>query len=194
MSTLRRNYDQAGLFIFAIFFAGIILGSLFSNTLDPTIDPKVADVSSLVSGFIDNTNHNGLSNSYLLGSSFMTYGKQVVLIWGFGILPITIPLISLLVGVQGFSYGFTTSFFVMEYNLKGLLLGLGAYGVQGTLFVFIMILLAIEATRYGRKNRPVSAKIYFVYLLVSVIGVGVISLYETYIAPRVIQEIITRFF
>lgn len=191
---MRRKYETARIFIFSAFFAGVIIGSLFSNTLDPTIDTNVLEISNLLSGFIANINLNGFSTSYLLGSSLVNYGKQILLIWTLGLFPITIPLIGLLVGAQGFSYGFTTSFFVMEYNLKGLLLCLGAYGVQGSLFVFIMFLLSIEATRFGRKDRAVSPKIYFIYLLFSIVGVSIISLYEAYVAPRVIQGIITRFF
>lgn len=191
---MGRKYESTQIFIFSIFLVGIILGSLFSNTLDPAIETDVVEISNLVSGFIASISLNGLSSSSLLGSSLVTYGKQVLLIWALGLFPITIPFIGLLVGIQGFSYGFTTSFFVMEYNLKGLLLCLGAYGVQGTLFVFILFLLSIEATRFGKNDRAVSRKIYFIYLLASILGVCVISLYEAYVVPRIIQGIITRFF
>ncbi len=182
------------LLIITIFLVGIIIGSLFSNTLDPSIDKEIAELSKLVDGFIVNINLNGLSHSYLLGKSFLTYSKQVLLIWLFGLFPITIPLIGLLVGIQGFSYGFTTSFLLMEYNLKGLLLSFAAYGVQGTLFVFMMFHLSTEAVRFARKNMAVSPKIYFIYLLVAISAVILIALYESYIAPVIILEVITRFF
>lgn len=194
MRALRYKHEKTGSYIIAIFLAGIIMGSLFSNTLDPSMDTQAAEIASLVSNFISNTNNNGLSKAYLLGSSLLTYGKQVILIWLFGLFPITIPLIGLLVGVQGFSYGFTTAFFVMEYNLKGFLLCLGAYGMQGTVFVLIMFLLATEAVRFGRKDRPVSPKIYAIYLLVALASVSLIAIYETYGAPIIIQGIMTRFF
>ncbi len=192
--TMGQKYERTGIFMMVIFFTGIIIGSLFSNTLDPAMNSDVAGVSTLVGSFIANINTNGLPSSYLLWSSLMTYGKQMLLIWAFGLFPITIPFIALLVGVQGFSYGFTTSFFMMEYNLKGLILCLGAYGVQGTMFVLMMFLLSTEAARFGRGHMTVSPKIYFMYLLVAIVGVSAVSVYETYVAPKVIQAIITRMF
>lgn len=194
MRALGQKHERTGIYIVAIFLAGIIIGSLFSNTLDPSIDKQAAEISGLVSNFISTTNNNGLPRAYLLSSSLLTYGKQVILIWLFGLFPITIPLIGLLVGIQGFSYGFTTAFFVMEYNLKGFLLCLGAYGVQGTVFVLIMFLLATEAVRFGRKDRPVSPKIYLTYLFAAIVGISLVSVYETYGAPMIIQEIMIRFF
>ncbi|HHX60754.1 MAG TPA: hypothetical protein GX707_08575 [Epulopiscium sp.] len=200
---MRRKYGRSytsfknqmpQILICSIFIMGVVIGSLFSNTLDSSIDSGAFETSQLVNGFIVNINLNGLSNSYLLGRSILTYGKQVALIWLFGLFPATIPLIGLLVGVQGFSYGFTTSFFVMEYNLNGVLLCLAAYGIQGTLFVIVMFLLSIEAFRFAKKDMAVSPKMYLLYLLVAIGAVIMIALYESYIAPVIIQEIITTFF
>lgn len=203
MKTLRRKYERSyrsfknhipQIFIFSIFLMGIMIGTLFSNSLDPNLDSGAVEVSKLVDGFIVNMNLNGLSHSSFLGRTFVTYSKQALFIWLFGLFSITVPFIGLLVGALGFSYGFTTSFFVMAYNLNGLLLCLVAYGVQGTLFVLIIFLLSIEAVRFAKKDMPVSPKIYFIYLLVAMVGVGIISLYESYIAPMMIQNVITAFF
>lgn len=180
--------------IFAVFVTGIIIGSLFCNSLDSSTDSGAAEVSKLVDGFITNINLNGLPDSYLVGRSFFTYGKQVLFIWVFGLFALTIPLMGLIIGIQGFSYGFTTSLFVIKYNFKGLLLCFGAYGLQGAVFVYIMYVLSSEAISFVRKEAQVSPKRYFINLLIALVGVGFIALYESYVMPMVIQLIIQTFF
>lgn len=173
---------------------GIMIGSLFANSLDGLADSGFLEISRLVDSFILKANSNQLYDPYVMGASFLTYSKQVFLIWLFGLFPLTIPLIGLLLGFQGFSYGFTSSFFLMKYNLKGLVLCFGAYGVHGTLFVLMIFLLSIEAIRFGKKDQAVSPKVYLIYLLVAIISVGLVSLYEAYIVPLVIQNIIRLLF
>lgn len=180
--------------IVIVFIIGIIIGSLFSNTLYNSMDSEAIEITKLVEGFIVNINLNGLSSSYLLRRSLLTYGKQVLFIWLFGLFSITMPFIGLLVAVQGFSYGFTTSFFVMQYNLKGLLLCFAAYGIQGTLFVCIMFMLSVEGIRFAKKDSGVNSKVYLIYLLVAMFCTTILSLYESYIAPILIQNTITTFF
>lgn len=192
--TLRRKYEKTNIAIFSIFITGVIIGSVFANNLDRSIDSSAAEVSQLVSGFIINTNINEFSSLYLFGRSFLTYSKHLVLIWLLGLFKLAAPLIGLLVGILGFSYGFTTSFFIMEYSLKGLSLCLATYGFQGTIFVFINFILSIEALRFVRKDRAVSSKIYLLYLLASIFGVFMIALYEAYIAPIIIQDMLRSFF
>lgn len=190
--SFKKNIPQV--FVILTFFMGIIIGSLFSNSLDSLTDSGLVEISKLVDGFILKANSNQLYDPYIMGASFLTYSKQVILIWLFGLFPITIPLIGVLLGLQGFSYGFTTAFFVIKYNFKGLLLCMGAYGLHGTLFVLLIILLSIEAIRFGRKDRAVSPKVYFIYLLVAIISVGLISLYEAYLVPLIMQNIIRLVF
>ena len=199
--TLRRKYERSYkplqdqmpyLIILTIFLVGIIFGSLFSNSLE--LDDHVMEVSKLIDQFIGNINSQAIPSSYLLIRSFMTYSKPIIFIWLFGLFPITIPFIGLLIGIQGFSYGFTTSFLIIQYNLKGFLLCLAAYGVQGTLFVIMIFILSGEAIRFGRKDKAVSPKVYLLYLLVAILGVGIISLYESYVVPVLIQQVIVTFF
>lgn len=200
---MRRKYERnykdfknkmPQILIFAVFLTGIIIGSLFCNSLNSSADSGAAEVSKLVDDFITNINLNGLPDSYLVGRSFLTYGKQVIFIWLFGLFAFTIPFIGLIVGIQGFSYGFTTSLFVVKYNLKGLLLCLGAYGVQGALFVYMIYILSSEAISFIRKEARVSSKRYFMNLLIAMAGVGLIALYETYIMPVVVKFIIETVF
>ena len=158
------------------------------------MDSQMEEVESLVENFIVNININSLPKSYLFTRSLVTYGKQALLIWLFGLFVVTIPLIGLLVAVLGFSYGFTTSFFVMQYNLKGLLICFAAYGIQGTLFAVMMFLLATESIGFAKKEKTISMKLYMIYLVAVIIFVGILSLYEAYLAPIFIQHTIATFF
>jgi len=201
--TLRKKYERryrtikknlAQLIISLIFLLGIILGSLYFNTIDSSLDSGIAEISLLLDNYIDTITQDQVANSYLLGSTFINYAKQIIFVWVFGLTSITIPLIMLIVGIQGFSYGFTSSFFMMKYNAKGLILCLVAYGIQGSFYIYIMYSLSMAAIRFTKKDVRVKPKIYFSYFLASLIGVCIISLYETYIMPVVIQYVIERFF
>jgi len=180
--------------IISIFCVGIIIGSLFSNQLHNPTSSQMQEVEKLIESFIVNINVNNVPKSYLFTKALVTYSKQIVLIWLFGLFAMTIPLIGLLVGVLGFSYGFTTSFFLIQYNLKGLLICLAAYGIQSTLFVSVIFLLSMESIRYAQKEKTINFKTYMVYLLVAILVAIVLALLETYIAPIFIQETITTFF
>lgn len=180
--------------IVTLFCVGMMMGSLFSNKLYMPMDSQMKEIESLVDNFIVNININSLPRPYLFTRSLITYGKQVLLIWLFGLFSLTIPLIGLLVGVLGFSYGFTTSFFVMKYNLKGLLICFAAYGIQGTLFTVMIFLLATESIGFGKKEKTISLKPYMIYLFTGITFVVILSLYEAYLAPIFIQHTITTFF
>lgn len=180
--------------IVSIFCVGIIIGSLFSNQLHNPTNSQIEEVEKLIESFIVNINVNSIPKSYLFTRALVTYSKQVLLIWLFGLFALTIPLIGLLVGVLGFSYGFTTSFFVIQYNLKGLLICLAAYGIQSTLFASIIFLLSMESIRYAQKEKTINFKTYVIYLLVAILLAIILALFEAYIAPIFIQQTITTFF
>ena len=200
---MRRKYGRKyksfknqlpQIIIVSLFCIGIIMGSLFSNQLHTPMNSQMKEIESLDENFIVNININSLPKSYLFTRSIITYGKQVLLIWLFGLFSLTIPLIGLLVAVFGFSYGFTTSFFVMKYSLKGLLICFAAYGIQGTLFTCMIFLLAMESAGFAKKEKTLSLKIYMIYLFAGIVFVMMLSVYEAYIAPILIQHTIRTFF
>ncbi len=188
--SLKNNLPQ--LILATIFLAGIIVGSLFANQSPG--DSQLGEVEKLVEGFLVNININSVPRSYLLTSALLTYGKQIVLIWLFGFFLLTLPLIGLLLAVLGFSYGFTSSFFIVQYGFKGLFIILAAYGVQGTLFVSTIFVLALESIRYAQKEKTTNFKIYTIYLVGACLIVVFLALFEAYLAPILIQQIITMFF
>lgn len=200
---MRRKYGKRytplknqlpHIIICSIFCIGIIIGSLFSNKSYTPIDNQMHEIESLVENFIANININSLPKSYLMTKAFSNYSKQVLLVWTCGLFYLTTPLIGLLVGVLGFSYGFTTSFFVMQYGFKGLLICFAAYGIQGTLFASLIFLLAVESFGFAQKEKTVSFKIYIIYLIVALFGVIMLAIYEAYVAPVFIQHTIMTFF
>lgn len=197
---MRRTYGRSYLsiklylpqiIVISFFCLGIIIGPFFASTLDVT---KTHDITQIIENFMVNLDMNELPTHYLLKQSILTHGKIVLFIWIFGLFPLTMPLTSLLIGIQGFSYGFTTSFFIMQYSLKGLLLCLGAYGIQGGAFVCMLYILATQSIQFSQKKTKVSFKNYLLYLLGSVIIVIVIALVEAYISPAIIRYIMNTIF
>jgi len=200
---LRRKYGRKHrsfinqlpeIIIVSIFCLGIIIGSLFANQLYKPMSSQIEEVEKVVESFIININVNNVPRLYLFTRALITYSKQIVFIWLFGLFTMTIPLVGLLVGVLGFSYGFTTSFFMIQYNLKGLLVCLAAYGIQGTLFASIVFLLSIESIEYSKKEKTINFKTYAIYLLLALLLAMVLALVEAYIAPILIQQTISTFF
>lgn len=199
---MRRKYENAyrsfqhqgpQIFVISVFLVGIVTGSLFLNSQGQA-NHSMDEISNLVDGFILTINTNTIPNTHLFARSFFTYSSQVVFIWALGLFPISLPFVGLLVGAKGFSYGFTSSFFMIHYKLKGFLLSLAAYGVQGTVLVYLVFLLASKAIELGRADFGDHQKMYLRYLLVGLICAGIISLYESYLVPLLIQYIVATFF
>lgn len=192
----ERNYVPFKLYfpqviVVFIFCIGILIGTFCANTLQIN---ESNEITQLIEKFILNIDINSLSIPYLFRQSIFTHGKTIFLIWLFGLFFLTLPLTVLLVGVQGFSYGFTTSIFIIKYNIKGLLLCISAYGVQGSIFVCILFILAIESIQFSRKINKISFKVYMIYLAVAIVLVVILGLFEAYISPVIMKYMIERLF
>ena len=200
---MRRKYGRQykslinklpQILIIVIFCIGMIVGSLFANQLYDSSNSQIEEVERLVENFIVSINVNSVPKFYLFRKALLTYSKQILFIWLFGLFTVTIPLIGLLVGVIGFSYGFTTSFFLIQYNFKGLLICLAAYGIQSILFTSLIFALSMETISYAKKEKPTNFKAYVIYLLMAILMAIGLALFEAYITPIFIQQTITIFF
>ncbi len=183
--------------IFILFIIGFISGCLFLTIIN--VEEKEMVVNQ-VTNFISNINNNSINNLDLLKNSLLNNYIYIIVLWVLGLSVIGVIINIFLVYIKGFILGFTLSSIVLTYKVKGLLFSFVYVFPNELLKVLIIILLGVysltlssdiikELLKKKDNNIRVIFKRYIVILGISIILVGVSSLYESYVIPRLLNFI-----
>ena len=185
-------------FLFVLMLMGIIAGSIFTTILNSS-DKEL--VINHLNEFIDNINNNKLDYLFALKNNLITNISYVILIWLLGISVIGLPIIIIMFFTKCFILGFSVGAILTTFKLKGILVSL-VYVFPGQvislLFLLLLMMYSMSFTFkmiYAiLKKKSIDFKLimnkYFKILLI-VLGVVILmSLYDTYLMPRLIKLLI----
>ena len=185
-------------FLFVLMLIGIIAGSLFVTILSSS-DKEL--IINHLNEFIDNINNNKLDYLFALKNNLITNIGYVILIWLLGISVIGLPIIIIMFFTKCFILGFSVGAVLTTFKLKGILLSL-VYVFPGQvislLFLLLLMMYSMSFTFkliYAiLKKKSIDFKLimnkYFKILLLVLIVIVLMSLYDTYLMPRLIKLLI----
>ena len=185
-------------FLFVLMLMGIIAGSIFTTILNSS-DKEL--VINHLNEFIDNINNNKLDYLFALKNNLITNISYVILIWLLGISVIGLPIIIIMFFTKCFILGFSVGAILTSFKLKGILVSL-VYVFPGQvislLFLLLLMMYSMSFTFkmiYAiLKKKSIDFKLimnkYFKILLIVLSVVILMSLYDTYLMPRLIKLLI----
>lgn len=178
-----------------LFLAGIIVGALGLRVL--SVDEK-AELVSYLEVFMRSLSSYGVESSTIFRLSFMHNLKTGLLLWGFGLAVIGVPLTCMMLVVRGFALGFTSAFIVKEVAAGGLLVFAGGILPHNLISVPAFIILSSYSLSFSLmlvKERPWTYgglwKSSLSYTLKFIIIMGVLvlsSLTEAYLSPNILSR------
>ena len=185
-------------FLFVLMLMGIIAGSIFTTILNNS-DKEL--VINHLNEFIDNINNNRLDYLFALKNNLITNISYVILIWLLGISVIGLPIIIIMFFTKCFILGFSVGAILTTFKLKGILVSL-VYVFPGQvislLFLLLLMMYSMSFTFkmiYAiLKKKSIDFKLimnkYFKILLIVLGTIILMSLYDTYLMPRIIKLLI----
>lgn len=187
-------------FVITILVLGIISGSIFIVTLNK-IDKN--NTISQITNFITNINNNSINNVQALKNSIIINNIFILLIWILGLTIIGILINIFLTYLKGFITGFSISSIILTYKYKGILMAL-LYIFPSVLFNLVVILtLTIYSIMFSsnllkiilskRNNPRLMLKKYTIILLICIFISLISSLFEVYVFPYLLKQIISLY-
>ncbi len=187
------------LFLLILLIIGITVGSIFVTILNQS-DKSL--VSEHLNDFLNNVEENKLDFSLALKNNLINNVLYVLIIWLLGISVIGLPIIIFMFFSKTFILGFSLGAIISTFKTKGILFGL-IYTFPGQVIsLLFLILLVMYSMSFSFKmiylifkKKTLDFKIvmnkYFKILFIVLIIIILMSLYDTYLMPRLIKSIIT---
>lgn len=176
--------------IFIGFIAGFIPAFFYSG--------NGYDVLSEINGYLSTFPFIPASRFDILANSLVNYGKYIAAAWFIAFLPISgkhlgkIPFCALFITfillLKGFSSGFTTGALIFAKGLTGLYFSLCLTLPQNLVFIPALIFTASQSVKVSiEKAEAPAGPEYLLTLVISGAAALLVSLYEAYAAPLIIN-------
>ncbi|UCZ54688.1 stage II sporulation protein M [Bacillus shivajii] len=186
------------LFTIVLLFMGVIFGAIIVNSLSFAQKNDLYAYLSLFFGQVEQGEF--ASSTEMFTQSFAHYGKYLGLMWFLGLSVIGVPVIFILLFIKGLVVGFTVGFLVNQMGFDGFLLSFATVFPQNIILIPIFVVVATVATAFSLKiwkqitkrgYEPIFQYFisYSIFLLVTGASVALVSLYEAYVSPTVMQFI-----
>ena len=187
------------LFLLILLIIGITVGSIFVTILNQS-DKSL--VNEHLNDFINSVEGNKLDFSLALKNNLVSNILYVLIIWLLGISVIGLPIIIFMFFSKTFILGFSVGAIISTFKTKGILFSL-IYTFPGQVIsLLFLILLVMYSMSFSFKmiylifkKKTLDFKIvmnkYFKVLLVVLIAIILMSLYDTYLMPRLVKSVIT---
>ncbi|MGL6173052.1 MAG: hypothetical protein ACRC1P_00375 [Cellulosilyticaceae bacterium] len=175
-TSIRYLLGEGALFI-VLFILGIVAGSLYAI--------YVRDNSMLfftINQYLT-LDYEASSKLEVVKDSLWIYGKNLALIWAGGLFNMTLAISSIIFFSVCFSYGFTTSCFILIYGLKGIVVSLMAYGIQAIIIIFTGLCVGNIGIRYSIYKQMKGIEEYARALILVMIGAGSAAMLDAYLQP-----------
>ena len=159
-------------------------------------------VSEYLNSFLTSLNGNNLNYSGTLINTLIFTVGMALLIWLLGISIIGFILILLFLFIKAFSLGFSIASIIINFNFKGVLIALAYVVPHHVINMMIYLLISSYAlvlsykliSSFSKKKNFDFKNIfnrYLFILLFSIIILFISVLYEVYLAPQIINFIVT---
>lgn len=200
--------DNMSLYIFTIvlFTIGVMFGAIVVSALGTD---QVASLNDALNGFFKamNLQATGTTPSEITWHSAASFLKTTGLFWMLGLSIIGLPVIVLLIFVEGFKIGFTVGVIVSQFKGKGILFAMAAIMPQNLIFIPAMIVCGVAGIAFSLmlvRSRfshvphrgGTGTMLYRNFLsytgLVSVVAVAMIfaAFVEGYLSPALMRAVV----
>ena len=194
-----RDRMHLYLFVSVLFVMGVIFGALMVNAL--TLEQK-RDLAGYMGNFLQASLFGGeAAPRPSLAETFGLHFKWLALLWLLGISVVGLPLVLALDFLKGLLVGFTVGVLISQYAWKGL--ALAFVSVVPHNMVIVPVIIASSAAsiafsimlvkrRFLQRPHGSAAPTfvsYTAFMIAMAAVVFAVSLFETYVTPRLIQWI-----
>lgn len=186
------------LFFIILLFIGIVVGSIFVvmlNKSDQTL------IQEYLNGFLDNIQNNKIDYWLVLKNNLWNILLFISAIWLLGISVIGLPVIVVMFFTKAFLLGFSIGSIVFTYKFKGILFALIYVFPGQVISLLACLILAMYAVSFSIKlihalikRKTIDFKYminrYLLIFLITLTIVVIMSLYDTYLMPRLVHSIL----
>lgn len=185
-------------FLVGLFLIGLIAGSIFITIISKS---DQALVKEYIKEFVNKADKNKLNYLEALKNASLSNGLFIVIVWLLGFSIIGIPIVIFMYFSKAFILGFSLSSFILQYKFKGLLLALIYFFPHHIVNILAYTLIMIYSLKISFilinsiiKKKTISFKaIMNRYLIVFAVSIGMVivaSLYECFVVPFLIRNLI----
>ncbi len=185
-------------FLVGLFLIGLIAGSIFITIISKS---DQALVKEYIKEFVNKADKNKLNYLEALKNASLSNGLFIVIVWLLGFSIIGIPIVIFMYFSKAFILGFSLSSFILRYKFKGLLLALIYFFPHHVVNILAYTLILIYSLKISFilvnsiiKKKTISFKaIMNRYLIVFAVSIGMVivaSLYECFVVPFLIRNLI----
>ena len=185
-------------FLVGLFLIGLIAGSIFITIISKS---DQALVKEYIKEFVNKSDKNKLNYLEALKNASLSNGLFIVIVWLLGFSIIGIPIVIFMYFSKAFILGFSLSSFILQYKFKGLLLALIYFFPHHVVNILAYTLIMIYSLKISFilinsiiKKKTISFKaIMNRYLIVFAVSIGMVivaSLYECFVVPFLIRNLI----
>lgn len=185
-------------FLVGLFLIGLIAGSIFITIISKS---DQALVKEYIKEFVNKADKNKLNYLEALKNASLSNGLFIVIVWLLGFSIIGIPIVIFMYFSKAFILGFSLSSFILQYKFKGLLLALIYFFPHHVVNILAYTLIMIYSLKISFilinsiiKRKTISFKaIMNRYLIVFAVSIGMVivaSLYECFVVPFLIRNLI----
>lgn len=185
-------------FLVGLFLIGLIAGSIFITIISKS---DQALVKEYIKEFVNKADKNKLNYLEALKNASLSNGLFIVMVWLLGFSIIGIPIVIFMYFSKAFILGFSLSSFILQYKFKGLLLALIYFFPHHVVNILAYTLIMIYSLKISFilvnsiiKKKTISFKaIMNRYLIVFAVSIGMVivaSLYECFVVPFLIRNLI----
>lgn len=185
-------------FLVGLFLIGLIAGSIFITIISKS---DQALVKEYIKEFVNKADKNKLNYLEALKNASLSNGLFIVIVWLLGFSIIGIPIVIFMYFSKAFILGFSLSSFILQYKFKGLLLALIYFFPHHVINILAYTLIMIYSLKISFilinsiiKKKTISFKaIMNRYLIVFAVSIGMVivaSLYECFVVPFLIRNLI----
>lgn len=192
-----RNNKKYILFLITISIIGIVAGSIFTCYLS---NSDQVTVKNYIDTFMNNIKNNNLNYIDCFKNNLISNITFITIIWILGMSIIGIPINVISYFTKSFVMGFSLSAFVLKYKSLGILYSLcyifPHHIINFILYTILMIyslkfsgVLLYSILNKTEINFKLIINKYFKVLIISIIGIIITSLIETYFVPFLFSKL-----
>lgn len=190
---IQKNLKQY-LIISIIFIIGILLGVIFINNVNSS---EQKEISEYINNFIEALKSNyTIDTNELLKSTIINNVIIAVALWFIGSTVVGTPVVYGIIGVRGFSLGYTISAIVATLGVwKGILFGVITLFFQNIIFIPCILALAVSGMKLyksivkDKRKENIKTEIYRHTIFSGIMAVFLIlsSFIEVYISSNLLN-------
>ncbi len=176
-----------------IFIVGIILGVLFINNADQTVQTQISDyinqfISAIKGEYV-------IDKVGLLLTSIKNNILLAIILWFVGSTVVGLPIVAAIIGIRGFSIGYTVASSVAVLGAgKGSLFSLSSMLMQNLLFIPAIFALAVSGIKLyksimkDKRKENIKLEIYrhTIFSIIMLLVLVVSSIVEVYVSSNII--------